>query len=401
LHSTAVIEGYRLLHNSLLRQLREVEATSRTHKGIRCQLRLTLGTKEIKDLATNGTLGGIVGDGRVTNGTQLLPAVGTGTGVRGQVGATGRALIAQVNPTGWTHLGIRRHRRVAAGANQIKGQSTNRALRRIGRQIGAALRADIFLFRVPCVNCLIARPADRPAARTYSHVGAQVLLTGRTGDVPAGGTGATAERELLAAGGAGAQGQSRRAIISADNRGRDWVIARQLPRLLTLRAGGRPVPDARPALGAGLDKESIAIRADSSPGGEFQFTVGAGEDESEPTLRTGLVLVIDGRPATGTYQLATLGAEPVRIVHRAVAGGAATQFRQVGWEIELDGERQVFALSRVIFPCLRGKYGPTVRADLVFGRHHAVAEGTNQIKGHSADGAAIIGLTHSRAAFRA
>lgn len=210
-----------------------------------------------------------------------------------------------------------------------------------------------------------------------------------------------AERELLAAGRAGAQGQSRRAIISADNCGGDGVIARQLPCLLTLRAGGRPVPDACPALRAGLDKEGIAIGADSGPGGEFQLTVRAEEDESESTLRTGLVLVIDGRPATGANQLATLGAEPVRIIHRAVAGGAAAQFRQVGWEIELDGERQVFALSCVIFPFLPGKYGPTVRAYLVFGRYHAVAEGTNQIKGHSADRAAIIGLAHGRAAFRA
>ena len=129
-----------------LRQLREVEATSRTHKGIRCQLRLTLRTKEIKDLAADRTLGCVVGNGRVTNGTELLPAVKTGTGVRRQVGAAGRALTAQVNPAGWTHLGVRRHRRVAAGADQIKCQATNRALRRIGRQIGPALRADIFLF---------------------------------------------------------------------------------------------------------------------------------------------------------------------------------------------------------------------------------------------------------------
>jgi hypothetical protein len=210
-----------------------------------------------------------------------------------------------------------------------------------------------------------------------------------------------AERELLTAGGAGGQGQSRRAIIPADDRGGDRVIARQLPHLLTLRAGGRPVPDARPALGAGLDKKGIAIGTDSGPGGEFEITVGAEEDESESTLRTGLVLVADGRSATGTYQLAALGAEPIRIVHRAVAGGAAAQFRQVGWEIELDGERQVFALSRVIFLCLRGKYGPTVRTYLVFGRYHAVAEGTNQIKGHSAGRAGIIGLAHGRAAFRA
>jgi hypothetical protein len=131
-----------------------------------------------------------------------------------------------------------------------------------------------------------------------------------------------------------------------------------------------------------LDKEGIAIGADSGPGGEFELAVRAGEDESESTLRTGLVLLADGRPATGANQLATLGAEPIRIVHRAVAGGAAAQFRQVGWKIELDGERQIFGLSRVIFPFRRGKFGPTVRADLVFGRHHAVAQGTNQIKGH-------------------
>jgi hypothetical protein len=209
------------------------------------------------------------------------------------------------------------------------------------------------------------------------------------------------ERELVTAGGAGAEGQSRRAIIPADERGGDRVIARQLPRLLTLRAGGRPVPDACPALGAGLDKERIAIGANSGPSGEFQLTVRAAKDESESTLRTGLVLVADGGSATRANQLATLGAEPIRIVHRPVAGGAAAQFGQVGWEIELDAERQVFALSRVIFPCLRGKYGPTVRADVVFGRYHAFAEGTNQIKGHSADRAAIIGLAHSRAAFRA
>jgi hypothetical protein len=104
-----------------LRQLREVEATSRTGKGIGRQLRLTLGAKEIKGLAADGTLGGIVGNGRVTDGTQLLPAVGTGTGVRGQVGAAGRALAAQVNPSGRTHLGVRRHGRVAMGADQIKG----------------------------------------------------------------------------------------------------------------------------------------------------------------------------------------------------------------------------------------------------------------------------------------
>lgn len=227
------------------------------------------------------------------------------------------------------------------------------------------------------------------------------MLTGGTGDVPAGGAGAMAERELPAAGGAGAQGQSRRTIISTDDRGGDRVIARQIPRLLTLRAGGRPVPDARPALGAGLDKERIAIGADSGPGGEFEITVRAGKDESESTLRTGLVLVTDGGSATGANQLATLGAEPITIVHRAVAGGAAAQFRQVGWEIELDGERQVFALSRVIFPFLPGKFGPTVRAYLVFRRYHAVAEGTNQIKGHSADRAGIVSLAHGRAAFRA
>lgn len=161
-----------------LRQLREVETTGRAGSSVGRQLRLTLRTKEIKDLATDGTLGGIVGNGRVTNGTQLLPAVGTGTGVRGQVGATGRALATQVNPTGRTHLGVRGHRRVAAGADQVKGQATNRALGRIGRQIGPALRADIFLirvlciFRVPCAGCLITRPTDRPAARTCSHVGA-------------------------------------------------------------------------------------------------------------------------------------------------------------------------------------------------------------------------------------
>jgi hypothetical protein len=128
-------------------------------------------------LAADRALGGIIGNGRVTNGTQLLPTVGTGTGVRGQVGAAGRALVAQVNPTGRTYLGVRRHGRVAAGADQIKGQAANRALRRIGRQIGPTLRADIFLFRVLsvfqvlCVNCLIARPTDRPAARTCSDVG--------------------------------------------------------------------------------------------------------------------------------------------------------------------------------------------------------------------------------------
>jgi hypothetical protein len=227
------------------------------------------------------------------------------------------------------------------------------------------------------------------------------LLTGGTGDVPAGGAGAMAERELPTAGGAGGQSQSRRAIIPADDRGGDRVIARQLPHPLTLRTGGRTVPDARPALGTGLDKERIAIRADAGPSGEFQLTVRAEEDESEITLRTGLVLVTDGRPATGANQLATLGAEPIRIVHRAVAGGAAAQFRQVGWEIEIDGERQIFALSHVIFAFLPGKYGPTVRAYLVFRRYHAVAERANQIKGNSADRAAIIGLAHGRATIRA
>jgi hypothetical protein len=117
-----------------------------------------------------------------------------------------------------------------------------------------------------------------------------------------------------------------------------------------------------------LDKEGAAIGAHFGPGDELEFAVRASKDENQSALEAGFGLIVGGRPATGTHHLAALWAQPICIVHRGMAGGAAVQFCQIGREMKLDGERPAFGLLPLIFPFLGDKVGPAVRACLVFGR---------------------------------
>jgi hypothetical protein len=66
-----------------LRAFFKAEATRRASVGVAGQLRLTPGAKEIEDLAADETTCRIGPDSRVTNGTQVLPTLGTGTGLGG------------------------------------------------------------------------------------------------------------------------------------------------------------------------------------------------------------------------------------------------------------------------------------------------------------------------------
>jgi len=101
--------------------------------------------------------------------------------------------------------------------------------------------------------------------------------------------------------------------------------------LVTVRTDGGTVPNACPACGAGLNKEGAAIGADFGPGGEFETTARAGEYEPEAAIRANVVLIVDGGPAAGTYDLTALRAHPIREIHRGIAGRAAVEVCYVGW----------------------------------------------------------------------
>lgn len=145
--------------------------------------------------------------------------------------------------------------------------------------------------------------------------------------MPTGRAGAIVKREFRITGGAGAQEQDGWAMVAVDECGANRVIVQHVPGVVALRAGGRAVPDAHPTLWARLDEEGIAPGANLGSGGEFEVTVGAGKDESQPAAGTGIVLVTDGCPTTRAHNLTALGAYPICIVHQALAGRAAVQLR--------------------------------------------------------------------------